>query len=120
MRNLCELDAFYDQIHSFFLRDQPKNNLFDFWRDARDLANIGVPPNDWIVDPAGEELVAAEDAQGAGTEGSMGGVEGKLPFGIFRAGRVVAAGAREHAGDVLVGFDGGDEEAFEVWWCHGR
>jgi len=44
----------------------------------------------------------------------VGGVESKLPFGVFGTGGVVAARAREHTGDVLVGFDGGDEEAFEA------
>ena len=78
-----------------------------------------MPPNDRIIDSAGEELIAAKDAEGAGAEGSVRGVEGKLPFGIFRTGGVVAAGAREHTGDVLVGFDWGDEEAFETVRSHG-
>ena len=59
-------------------------------------------------------MVAAEDAESAGTESTVGGVESKLPFGVFGTGGVVAARAREHTGDVLVGFDGGDEEAFEA------
>ena len=79
-----------------------------------------MPFDDRIIDPAGEKLVAAEDPEGAGGESSVGGVEGELPFGVFGTGGVVAAGAREHPGEVLVGVDGGEVEAFEAGGCHER
>jgi hypothetical protein len=43
-------------------------------------------------------------------------IELKLPSGVLGAGGVVAAVGRQHPGDVLVAFDGGDEEFFYLYW----
>ncbi len=66
-----------------------------------------------VIDPSREELVAAQDPQGAGGQGQVGTVEFELPLGVFATGGVVAATPRQHPGDVLIPLDGGDEEAFE-------
>ena len=49
-----------------------------------------------IVDAAGKERIAAGDAERTGDKGPVRSIEEKLPAGVLRTGRVIAATSRQH------------------------